>query len=393
MMEKKGKAARNQLAALITPGKRSPRSVLSVFSVLSVLSVLSTPLLAQTIRAEGRVLQPDSAPVPGIRVVLHQVGKALQGPLDSTNTDRQGRFRFAFRTDSTTLYLLSARYAGIEYFSPPVHTNPSRPDTAVRIVVYDTSSTAPVSVEARHLIVSRPGEDGSRSLLDLIVLRNDGRQTRVAADSTRPSWSGPLPSGTMGLELGETDVSPEAVTRRGDSLFVTAPLAPGDKQIMAQYVVPAGREVLELPITQPVAMLNVLAEEKAVKVSGGTLALADSQLLQDRSFQRWEGTVPVGSSVRVVLPGPARAPRWLLAALVSAVVLALAGAGWYLARRPGVPLGPSSEQLLKAVASLDARYLGREAEVSADEWRSYRSERSRLRSLLEASLAAEGKSQ
>jgi hypothetical protein len=299
----------------------------------------------------------------------------------------RGRFRFRFRADTSALYLLSARHSGIEYFSPPVHTNPARPDTAIRIIAYDTSSTAPVSVEARHLVVSRPGEDGSRSILDLIVLRNAGQRTRIAADSSRPTWIGRLPRGTMGLELGESDVSPEAVTREGDSLIVTAAIAPGEKQLTLEYLVPAGRQVLELPLTEAVPMLNVLAEETEVVVSGGTLEFADSQTLQGRSFRRWTGAGPAGSLLRVVLPGSPRAPEWILAGLVAAVALALAVAGWRLATRSATRQ-LSADELLERLAGLDAHYLGREADVPANEWSHYQSERVRLMSLLESSLAA-----
>jgi len=318
--------------------------------------------------------------------VLHQVGRALQGPIDSVRTDRRGGFRFAFSPD-TSLYLLSARHAGIEYFSPPVHTNPERPDTAIRIVVYDTSSSVPVSLEARHLVLTRPGEDGSRNVLDLLVLRNDGQRTRVAPDSVRPSWSSLLPRGSIGLELGEGDVSPDAVARRGDSLVLMAAIAPGEKQVTVQYLVPAGRDDLELLFAQPVAMVNILAEEKGVAVSGGTLALADSQVLQGRSFRRWTGLVPAGTTLRISLPGRDRTPQWVLAALVAAVALALLGAGWFfLSRQTGLPR-PSSSELLDTVAALDARYLGREPETPGDEWRSYQAERARLKAQLATSLA------
>ena len=361
-----------------------------IVSVLSVLSVLSAPLSAQTIRAGGAVLKSDSTPVPGSRVVLHQVGRTLQGPLDSTTTDRRGRFRFAFRPDTSALYLLSVRHAGIEYFSPPVHTNPSRPDTTIRVVVYDTSTTVPVSLEARHLVLTRPGEDGSRNVLDLIVLLNSGQRTRVAPDSAGASWGGLLPAGTMGLELGESDVSPDAVTRRGDSVLVAAPLAPGEKQVTVQYVVPAGRKELELRFTEPVSGVNVLAEESGVVVSGGSMTLADSQVLQGRSFQRWTGALPAGGTLRLALPGRARVPEWLLPVLVAAVVLVLGGAGWHFLRRQTAshPTPASSAGLLDAIAALDARYLGREAETSAEEWSSYQAERRRLKAQLEAALAA-----
>jgi hypothetical protein len=361
--------------------------ILILFPVLPTFPALS----AQTIPAEGRVLRPDSTPVVGVRVVLHRVGQVLQGPLDSTATDGRGRFRFRFRADSSTIYLLSARHSGIEYFSPPVHTNPARPDTAIRIIAYDTSSTATISVEARHLVVSRPGEDGSRSILDLIVLRNAGQRTRIAADSSRPTWVGQLPRGTMGLELGESDVSPEAIGRDGDSLIVTAAIAPGEKQLTLEYLVPAGRQVLELLLTEPVPMLNVLAEEAEVVVSGGTLVFADSQTLQGRSFRRWTAARPAEGLVRVVLPGRPRAPEWILTALVTTVAIALVVAGWRLATQKATSRA-STDELLERIAGLDARYHGREAEVPAEEWHRYLSERARLKSLLEGSLAARGSS-
>ena len=356
---------------------------LPVFPAFSVLS-------AQTTRAEGQVITADSTGVAGTRVVLHQIGRQVQGPVDSAMTDRRGRFRFRFRADTAILYLLSARRSGIEYFSPPVHTNPERPDTAIHIVTYDTSSTAPIGIEARHLVVARPGEDGSRSVLDLIVLRNDGTQTRIAPDSLQPSWAGPLLGGTMGLELGESDVSPDAVTRRGDSLYITAPLAPGEKQVTVEYLIPAGKEVLDLPFSGSVPMLNVLTEEREAVVSGGSLAVADSQMLQGRSFRRWTGVVPPGSALRLTLPGRGRAPDWLLGALVGAVGLTLAGAAWYFVRGHAGPSAPSAGELLDAVAALDARYLGREGETPGDEWAAYQSQRANLKARLETSLAVGG---
>src|SRR5919112_5474935 len=114
------------------------------------LAVCPPALHAQELTvARGRAVIGDSAPLIGARVLLHRVGRDIQGPVDSTRADDRGRFRFRFRPDTSALYLLSVRYGGIEYFSTPVHTNPGRPDTAIRLVACDTSSTAPVAVEAR----------------------------------------------------------------------------------------------------------------------------------------------------------------------------------------------------------------------------------------------------
>ena len=67
-----------------------------------------------------RPVGADSVPVPGVRVVLHRVAQATQGPLDSALAGPDGGFRFTLRPDTAAIYLLSARHAGIEYFTTPL---------------------------------------------------------------------------------------------------------------------------------------------------------------------------------------------------------------------------------------------------------------------------------
>jgi hypothetical protein len=361
--------------------------------VVCALTALTAPpsISAQTIAA-GVVARPtgtDTVAAGGVRVLLHRVGRDSQGPLDSTLADPHGRFRFRFRADTSALYLLSARFGGIEYFSSPVHTNPERPDTAMRVLVYDTSSTASVVVAARHLVVPRPGEDGSRAVLDLFVLRNAGPLARVAGDSTQPTWSGALPAGSAGLQVGESDFSPDAVTRRGDSVLVLAPISPGDKQLTLEYALPGDLRRVDFPAATN-GSLNILVEENAARVAGGSIALADSQMIEGRMFHRWTGRIGAGESVRITLPALPRTSRLLLVSLVATVALALALAGWRVARGGSAPVAPPvPATLLDALARLDERYSGRESDVPAEEWQEYQAERARLKSSLEAALAAE----
>jgi hypothetical protein len=367
---------------------------LPIFPQLPVLELGSVSpgvsgLSAQTVQATGRIVASDSGGVPRVRVILHRVGQELQGPIDSTSSGLGGRFGFRFRSDTAAFYILSARYAGVEYFSQPVRTDPQQPDTAIRILVYDTSSTTPVTLAARHIVVTRPGPDGARSVLDLMIIRNDGRLTRVSPDTAHPVWSAPLPAGTVGLELSESDFSRDAVSRRGDSVMVIAPLAPGDKQLTVQYVIPSSRSGIELSVASSGATINVMAEEPAVRVTGEGIAQADSQVLQGRSFRRWTGVAQSSSVLRVELP-TRQSAGVVLAALVGVLALVLGAAGWRLLSRPRRARDLGDADLLDALAALDARYAGREAEISPTEWTSYTEERARLKARLEASLAAGG---
>lgn len=327
----------------------------------------------------------DSLAVGGVRVVLHRVSAEAQGPLDSAPTRRDGRFRFPLPGDTTALYLLSARYHGIEYFSTPLNRGSGGVDT-VMLVVYDTSSTAPIGISARHVVIPKEGEGGVRDVLDLVLLNNAGLATRVAPDTEGWSWTGPLPPTSEGLELGESDVSPDAVTRRGDSVIVSAPISPGEKQLAFQYHLPAGRHDLDVPVgAQPVA-LSVLLEEPGATASAPGLALADSQLIEGRSFRRWTGELPANATVRVSLPGSGFDTRPVMVVMVALLAAALLAAAWRILPRGQVV---STDRLIGEIALLDARYQGRETETTADEWGGYLDRRRELKAALEAALARE----
>jgi hypothetical protein len=366
-------------------GHKSGRLKLA-FALLA--SLATTPLAAQSVT--GRVVRPvgdDSVAVPGVRVVLHRVTAAEQGPVDSMSSGPDGGFRFRVVQDTSVLYLLSARYRGIEYFSFPLDRD--RGPVPVTVVVRDTSSRTPVTVSVRHVVIPRPGDDGTRDVLDLVLLVNEGTETRVARDSLSASWSGPLPATSEGLELGESDISPDAVTRRGDSVIVSAPISPGEKQLAFQYHLPGGRHAVELPVgAEPVA-LNVLLEEAAASVSGPGLVVSDSQSIEGRSFRRWAGDVPANAVIRISLPGAGTSSTPVMAALVSLLALALLLAGWRILprRRASGARGDAADLLLNEIAALDARYQGREAELPSEEWGRYLERRAALKAEAAAALA------
>jgi hypothetical protein len=332
----------------------------------------------------------DSLPVPGARVVLHRIGRDTQGPLDSTRTDASGRFRFRLTADSASIYLASAERGGVEYFSSPVRVG-ERADTTLRIVVADTSSTAPVTVEARHLVIGPPGADGTRSVLDLVVLRNPGDRTRVAPDTVRPTWSGALLRGSTGLEVGEGDVSARAVSRRDDRVLFFAPIPPGEKQLVAEYVLPAGVRETGLTLEQGPTRLNILATEPGMEVSGAGIVRADTQVIEGRNYQRWSGAAGSGTALRISFPRPPLSFNWLLPALVALVAGTLLLAGVYALRGgPAVAGDPAAtaDGLFTRLATLDAEYTGRESAVPGDEWNRYQQERARLKAELAAALRA-----
>jgi len=292
---------------------------------------VAAPVAARATIAGGKIVHleaEDTVPVRGTRVLLHRVGLSDQGPIDSVMTDARGRFTFRFHADSGALYMVSARHQGIEYFSSPLIATAERPDTTVTIVVADTSSAAAVRVVARHIVITRPGDDGSRNILDLSTLQNDGHQTRVAPDTLRPVWTAPLPAGIDSLEVGQGDFSPEAVSQRGDSVFVFAPIAPGEKQLTIDYRLPPAHRTVAFSVPEPVVTVNVLLEEFDAHVSGLVGVTVDTQTVEERTFRRWHGAVPAGGVIRIEFAPGRPNDRPILIGLVALVVLVLAGAAW-----------------------------------------------------------------
>jgi hypothetical protein len=367
--------------------------ILSAFPAgLLLLALLApdAPLHAQTRAiAAGRVLRvtaKDTTPVPGARVVLHRVGRVVQGPVDSTIAGKRGEFRFRFLAETTAVYLLSSGWQGIEYFSSPLHTDPVAPDTGLVLTVSDTSSASPVRIVSRHLVVSRPGLDGQRPALEIVVLVNGGTTTRVSADSTHPAWATGLPNGAVGFQAGSGDFSGDALEVRNDSVMLFAPVAPGEKQVIYTYSLAAGSGPTRIAVPDSIGVFNILLEEFDRTVKGGGIIRADSQVIEGRHFLQWAGPVAGASVVTIDFPG-AGLRGWLLPILVGAVALVLGLVALKtLGRRPataGAGFGSPLDQL----ARLDARYAGREGQVPAEEWTRYQAERARLKAEVSSQLA------
>ncbi len=352
----------------------------------------TTPAAAQVqVLAAGHVLRAraaDSIPLAGARVVLHRVGREEQGPVDSTLADARGHFAFRFTADTTAIYLLSARHDGITYFASPVHTNPERPDTAIELIVSDTSSRGQVTMAARHIVISAPDDHGARPVVEVIILHNGGATALAAADSTRPAWAVRVPRAAAGVTAGEGDFSAAAVRPLGDSVGIFAPIAPGDKQLVLQYALPGDVGRVAFAFDEPVPLVNLMLEEKAARVSGGLVAKPDSETIQGRGFGRWEGPVRSGDVITVRLPHALRLGGWALVALVGALALGLAAVSWRVLRHPAQASGTDSVgALVDALARLDNAHAARGLPVGAPEHAAYEAERAALKARLTSLLA------
>ena len=323
---------------------------------------------------------------------LHQVTLAGGGPVDSTRTNRAGRYRLqASEFDSTAIYVVSAEHDGIAYFTPPIRPSGEDAGTAEPLLVYDTSSTAPeLHLAQRHVIVRPRSSDGTFRVLEILVLENRGRLTRISPDSVTPVWLGAIPEEAIQFQVGESDVSDQAVTRRGDSVAVIAPVPPGDRQIIVSYLLPEETTEFSVPIDNPVSRLNVLIGDTAALVTA-TLADMGIEMLEDIPFARYEGfNVVPGTPVAIrfgrapISPDDLVLPVVLLAALILVGFLL-----WWLRGTRSEPQYAGPQVIAARIAVIDAELDGEPGPSAAKRGELQRT-RDGLKQELSRSLANKG---
>lgn len=343
-------------------------------------------VVAQGLRVVGRVVHvtgADSIPVVGRTVILHRVSLVEAGPVDSGVTDRSGRYtlRDAAR-DTTANYVVSVEHDGIAYFSEPLDSASQPNASAAPLFVYDTSSTTPpIILRERHLVIRAPSEDGSRRVIELLVLENRGVTTRVAADTSQPVWEGAIPPVALQFQVGESDMSAEAVSRRDDAVAVTAPIPPGDRQLLVSYVIPSTARALPIPIDQPIERFNVLLEDTAAAVEGPVI-LQGMEELEQLSFRRYAAQnigAQTNVTVRFVTTSSTPSELWWIIVPLVVLTLVIGFLAWW--RRTGslpVSASPSTDPdtLAAQIAALDKAFEARSDDPD------YRERRAALKRLL-----------
>ena len=311
------------------------------------------------------------APVGGVWVTIHRVASDTAGPLDSMRTGANGRFRFRYMRGgkADAVYFVSATYEGIAYFSRPLTTARATGDDAT-IAVFDTTSIHfPLAIKGRHIVISSPSVDGSRDVVEAYEIANESDQTLVSLDDSHPSWTAPLPAGVSNIQVGESDISAAAIMATGGRVRVTAPFAPGLKQLSFSYTVPQSSFPLRLPLEVGVTVLELLLEEPKAEARGATLKPVAPATLERRVFQRYLGAdAPAGSSIEVKVPVVVAAANvhvyWGIAGALAALMAAGLGAWYARARRVSVRGSPAvgaaqpttTETLARAIALLDAHF-------------------------------------
>ncbi len=357
------------------------------------------PAIEASVR--GRAVRPGvdrQNPVPNLMVTLHRVAQDSAGPLDSMLTSRDGAYAFRYRrAGDDAIYFASATYSGITYFSSPLGAGAAGPEQG-EITVFDTTS-GPVrlTVQGHHVVVSRPAADGTREIVEVFEVSNDSMVTKVGADSLTSVWSAPVPSGATHFRGRDGDVAASSLVLRDGRAQVLAAFGPGVKQLSYSYTLAAAAFPLAVPAERATSVLEVLVEEETARVSGAGVRAMEAARAQGRLFRRYLAQdVPAGDTVRVEVQATTAETRsrWMLA--VGTLLLAAMGAGLVRALRArrgraaaapdSTPAEPTRDQLLGALAALDARQERADAALPPAE---YAEQRAALKATLQRRLAGE----
>ena len=338
------------------------------------------------------------APLAGVMVTIHEVSRAGGHPLDSIRTDREGRYAFRYRPsgDTTAIYFVSASYADIAYFSPPLRAALVRGDDA-DITVFDTTSApVPILQRGRHIVVSALDSAGRRGVIEVYELSNDSSVTRVSRD-TSAVWDAGVPSGMTGFRVGEGDVSADAVTAGAGRVRVVAPIAPGIKQLSFSYDLEGRSFPVSFPVERETSVLEVLIEDAQGTVKGAGIAEVDPVSVDGRTFRRYLGRdVPATAVVRIDVPrgAPVGRGRYITivalalgAAMLAVLARAVMRRGGPRREAPAIPAWANDpERLARRIAALDAAF-EQVAEPSAEARETYDIKRAELKARLADSLS------
>lgn len=368
--------------------------------------VPSPDSLAAPRTVSGRVVRPISGrlaeprPVAGVQVVLHRVGTDGAGPLDSVRTGRDGGYTFHYRQSGAAeaMYIVSAEHDGVAYFATPLQEPVVMGDEA-EIVVFDTTSTPlPITVQARHVVVSTALE-GERQVLEIYELSNDSLLTVVPGASERAVWTAIVPASAHDFAVpADLGIAQSALQLVDGRVMLFAPFTPGLRQLAFSYRIPVDSFPLRLPMERVTAALEVMLEEPTASASAPGLAEADPATVEERTFRRFVASdVPANGVLVIDAPIPPPDSRALpIAITVTAVgvVMLLVLARSFNRRgtapaRDGATMRIDSAVLERRIAALDAAFA--RLPSPTDEARAaYQAQRAALVAERDAALAREG---
>jgi len=336
-----------------------------------VVALAVFPALLHGAEIRGRVVNgsQENQPLPDCSVSLLRFSRATleRSVQDSVRSDRGGEFRLRnVAADSAAVFVVSAAYLGVEYFSELFHV--LDPDTTIRltVTVFDTARrTPPLHVQMHHIFAERDTAD--YLIREVLVLHAVGNRTFVPpVGGHTVALSIPAEAYAFQVE-GGLDV--HSLHQRGHALYSDQPVPPGPHQLAYRYRLPlrGGKLYFRRPVDYPTAIVSFFSPDLSAKIESSLLARAEPLPLRGRQYARLAAeNLSPGTMLEVTISRTGllttKTSRWVLTLFLVLIAGVLALLFVLLVRYPKVkesqkreadPLVLRREQLLNEIAALD----------------------------------------
>lgn len=201
-------------------------------------------------------------------------------------------------------YGVAVNYGGINYYSPLVKLDSSKPSQTTTLNVYETTTTDPgMQLSRAHVLVDF-ADSATVRVGELYQIDNTGDRTFVAPPNGA-TMTLPLPPGAKNFQFQNEDLDAAAQVS-GASVRLDTPWTPGPHQVVLSYDLPySGSLDLQRTFPYPVGEINVLVADKGVQLApSGMQAKPSTSTPQGESFQTFQAqNLAVGQSIGLTLSG------------------------------------------------------------------------------------------
>lgn len=199
----------------------------------------------------------------------------------TTQTDPSGRFVFTnLDTISTTRYLVTTRYADVDYYSNILAFTSDATSLSTTISVYE-STDDPRVVQIPEIHVLMDVQAPWLVIQQIVILENTSDRVYINRAQTPHPPTLLLPILSHAIDIQFDDQTVDQTTLRGDGVLTyTLPIGPGKDQIAFEYAVPyvAPTYQFNLPLFNDVGRLSLYLLDVGATIQSQQLSPAPNPM-------------------------------------------------------------------------------------------------------------------